>query len=176
MIPPLNQSWLEIFRKQKAMAEKAIAQVSDDDLWKPAIRGTNSIGVIMRHMASSMASRWTDFLTTDGEKDWRDREAEFNAPPIPRAELAEMWERSWSILFDTLDALTHDDLVRTVTIRDEPHTIPQAVNRQIDHYAFHIGQITLIARAHVGEKWEWLTVPPGESERFTREMREKYKS
>lgn len=173
MIPPLNQSWLEIFRKQKAMGEKAIAQVSDDDLWEPAIKGTNSIGVIVRHMASSMASRWTDFLTTDGEKESRDREAEFNAPPIPRDELMAMWERSWSVLFDAIASLQPDDLARTVTIRDEPHTIPQAVNRQIDHYAFHIGQITLIARHHVGEDWAWLTVPPGESDRFTREVREK---
>lgn len=139
-------SIITTFQSQKRLAERAILQLTDDQLRTPAAENTNSITVIMKHMAGNMLSRWTDFLTTDGEKTWRHRENEFVDDITSRAKLMLLWERGWSCLMATLEALTVDDLVRTVTIRGEPHTVILAIHRQLDHYGYHVGQIVLIAR------------------------------
>lgn len=170
----LVQAWLEVFERQKSMGEGAAAQVSDDALWRPAITGTNSIGQIMRHMGLQMKSRWTEFLTSDGDKPWRDREAEFQDPPITRDQLVGVWDEGWGLLFDAVGGLSVDDLKRTVTIRGEAHSVARAVVRQIDHSAYHVGQIVLNARHHAGENWEWLTIAPGKTDEFNATMRERF--
>ncbi len=144
----------------------------------------NSVGVITRHMGANMLSRWTDFLTADGEKPSRDRDAELAPFPEPmtpdqqreaRAQVMETWGAGWSTLFAALDGLSEDDLSRTVTIRSAPHTVHGAIARQLDHYAFHVGQINLIARQLVGtDRWRWFTLPPGGTREFNERMRRQY--
>ncbi len=155
------RSALTTFQSQKRLAERAILQMTDEQLRTPAAENTNSITVIMKHMAGNMLSRWTEFLTTDGEKPWRHRDNEFVDDITSREELMALWERGWSCLMATLEALTVDDLTKTVTIRGEPHTVILAVHRQLDHYGYHVGQIVLIARVFAKDKWITLSIPPG---------------
>jgi hypothetical protein len=163
-----------MFRKQKELADRAIVQVSDANLRRALDENTNSIAVIMKHMAGNMVSRWTDFLTSDGEKSWRNRDDEFvddfSSEVKSREEILAMWERGWKSLFDTLESLKPDDLTRTVTIRGEAHTALRAIVRQIDHYGYHIGQIVMIARVLAGERWEVLSIPRGGSEEYNRRV------
>ena len=135
------------FRNYKKMAERAIEQVSDEEFFALIDAEANSIAVIVKHIAGNALSRWTDFLTSDGEKDFRNRDIEFELIDDTRESLMEFWERGWLALFDNLEALTVDDFSRTITIRGEPHTIVEAVNRQMTHYAYHIGQIVDLRRA-----------------------------
>lgn len=156
-------------RKLKAQAERALAQVSDEELLASLDSEANSLAVLMRHMAGNMRSRWTDFLTTDGEKPDRHRDGEFVVDPgTRRADLFAFWEAGWSGLLATVDALTPEDLGRTVSIRAEPHTVPQALNRALVHYAYHVGQIVLLAKHWRGASWQTLSVPRGKSEEFNR--------
>jgi hypothetical protein len=113
-----------------------------------------------------MRSRWSDFLTSDGEKPDRNRDTEFDDPPKTRAELMEMWERAWKLLFSALEPLSDADLTRTITIRTEPHSVTQAINRQIAHYSYHVGQIVYLARHFAGDKWQTLTIPKRKSAEF----------
>ncbi len=152
---------LTTFQSQKRLAERAILQLTDEQLRTPVVENTNSIAVIMKHMAGNMLSRWTEFLTTDGEKPWRHRDNEFVDDFTSREELMGFWKRGWSCLMATLEALTVDDLTKTVTIRGEPHTAILAVHRQLDHYGYHVGQIVLIARVLAKDKWITLSIPPG---------------
>lgn len=158
------------YRKTKDMADRAIAQVDDAQLFFKLSPRQNSIAAIMRHLAGNMLSRFTDFLTSDGEKSSRDRESEFDDHPVPRAELLVTWERGWKCLFDAVEPLNESDLSRNVTIRNEPHSVFKALNRQTAHYAYHVGQILLIAKHLKGDSWHYLTVPPGKSEEFNRHM------
>jgi uncharacterized damage-inducible protein DinB len=166
----LNTSYLQdsigLFRYYKKLADRAMAQCPDDALFITLDAESNSIAIIVKHMSGNMRSRWLDFLTTDGEKPDRNRDTEFETPPATRAELIEMWEHGWKYLFDALDPLTEADLTRTVTIRTEPHSVMQAINRQIAHYAHHIGQILFLAK-HLTftktRKWGSLSVPRGKS-------------
>ena len=151
------------FRKTKSACEKAMGQVHDAGLHAQLNPRQNSIAVIIQHMHGNMLSRWTDFLTTDGEKPTRDREAEFVDRQLPRADLMALWERGWACVFAALAPLTDADLSRTVTIRTEPHTVALAVARQLAHYSWHAGQIALIGKHLVGERWKYLTIPPGGS-------------
>ena len=141
-------------------------QCPDEALFITLDAESNSIAIIVKHMAGNMRSRWRDFLTTDGEKPDRNRDTEFETPPTTRAQLTEMWERGWKYVFDALEPLTEADLTRTVTIRTEPHSVMQAINRQIAHYAHHVGQILFLAKhltfTKTG-KWESLSVPRGKS-------------
>jgi hypothetical protein len=134
---------------------------------------SNSIAIMVKHLSGNMRSRWTDFLTTDGEKPDRNRDTEFEQPPETRVELLEMWERGWKYLFDALKAITDEDMARTVTIRTEPHSVMQAINRQLTHYAHHIGQIVFLAK-HLTTKltgtWDSLSVPRGRSKQFTADV------
>ena len=150
---------LAVFRLYKRQAEKAMAQAADEQLFALLDGEANSIALIVKHMAGNMRSRWTDFLTSDGEKPDRDRDSEFVEPPATREALLGTWERGWQYVFDALEPLTDADLSRTVTIRGEPHSVMQAVNRQIAHYAQHIGQIVLLAKHFTGENWQSLTIP-----------------
>jgi hypothetical protein len=158
-----------VFRYYKNLAERAITQCPDETLFIALDAESNSIAIIVKHMAGNMRSRWKDFLTTDGEKADRDRDSEFEAPPKTRAQLMEMWEGGWKYVFDALEPLTDADLTRTVTIRSKPHSVMQAINRQVTHYAHHAGQIVLLAKHFVaksGKKWESLSIPRGQSKQF----------
>ena len=134
-------------------------QVSEEHLFAALDAEMNSIAVIIKHMAGNMRSRWTDFLTTDGEKPDRNRDSEFENPPATRAALLENWENGWSCVFAALEPLSDADLGRTVTIRGEAHSVMQAINRQIAHYANHIGQIVLLAKHFAADHWQALTIP-----------------
>jgi len=171
----IKSAWLAELRKQKAWVEKAVAQVPDDRLHTPIAPGTNPVSVIMKHLAGSLTSRFTDFLTTDGEKDWRHRDSEFVVATESREELLALWERGWAVALDAIGSLAEADMSRTVTIRAEPHTVPLAVTRAIAHCAYHTGQVMLISRLlHGGEGWQWATIAPGKSEAFRREMGERF--
>lgn len=164
---------LDLFRYYKKLAERAMAQCPEEGLFTALDQESNSIAVIVKHMAGNMRSRWRDFLTTDGEKPDRNRDTEFEDPPQTRRELLELWERGWKCVFDALEPLTEADLARTVSIRTEPHSVMQAVNRQIAHYAHHIGQILFVAKhltTTATGKWESLSVPRGKSQHFTAEV------
>lgn len=151
---------IAIFRLYQGLGEKAIAQVDDGALHAASDAEANSIAIIVKHMAGNMRSRWTDFLTTDGEKPDRDRDSEFVVgPEISRAELMRSWQEGWALLFRTLEALAPEDLERTVLIRGEPHTVMRAIQRQVAHYAYHVGQIVLLARQARGTEWESLSIP-----------------
>lgn len=155
------------FRKLKAQADKALAQTKDEHLFLTLDDGSNSIAVIMKHMAGNMRSRWTDFLTTDGEKPDRDRDAEFEMAPIDsRGRLLELWEDGWSRTLGALGSLGPEDLEKTISIRGEPHTVVQAINRQATHYAAHIGQIVLLAKHFAGPRWQTLSIPKHKSKEF----------
>jgi hypothetical protein len=166
----LSTSYLQdsigLFRYYKKLTERAMAQCPDEALFVTLDAESNSIAIIVKHLAGNMRSRWQDFLTTDGEKPDRHRDTEFETPPGTRPELMEMWERGWKYLFDALEPLTEADLTKTVTIRTEPHSVMQAINRQVAHYAHHVGQILFLAKhltfTKTG-KWESLSVPRGKS-------------
>jgi hypothetical protein len=159
-----------VFQYYKKLAERAIAQCPDAGLFSTLDAESNSIAIIVKHMAGNMRSRWTDFLTSDGEKPDRNRDTEFEAPPATRAGLMEMWERGWKLLFGALEPLGDADLTRTITIRTEPHSVMQAINRQVAHYSYHVGQIVYVARHFAAEKWQSLTIPKKKSAEFNRQV------
>jgi uncharacterized damage-inducible protein DinB len=159
---------INAFEANKRLADRAVAQVPDDKLRLPLDANTNSIAVIMKHVAGNLASRWTDFLTTDGEKPWRNRDDEFVDTFKDRAEILAKWERGFACLFSALRALSADDLNKTVTIRGEPHSVPLALQRSLGHTCYHIGQIVQAARVLAGEKWDTLTIARGQSEQFNK--------
>jgi|SRR5580692_6257267 len=173
----LSSSYLQdsigLFRYYKKLGDRAMAQCPDDALFVTLDAESNSIALIVKHMSGNMGSRWMDFLTTDGEKPDRNRDSEFESPAGSRAELLEQWERGWKYLFDALEPLTEADLTRTVTIRTEPHTVMQAINRQVAHYAHHVGQILFVAKhltfTRTG-KWESLSVPRGKSAEMNKKV------
>jgi Protein of unknown function (DUF1572) len=155
------------FRKYKDLADKAIAQVGDSDLFHAPDPESNSIAVILKHISGNMRSRWTDFLTTDGEKPDRDRDGEFELDGgDSKALVMERWEIGWKLLFKTLAGLSPGDLLRTVMLRGEPHTVLQAIDRQLTHYAYHVGQVVYIARHFAGVRWKSLSIPKGKSREF----------
>ncbi len=209
----LLSCWRAVFERQRAFAEHALAQLDDEAFFAvpseprrerelararaavgdhpqtggtpvPPRSGLNSVAVIARHMGENMLSRWTDFLTTDGEKDTRDRDAELAPFPEPmtpeqrraaRVQVMDVWVRGWATLLATFDSLTEADLSRTVTIRGAPHAVHAAIARQIDHYAFHVGQINVIARQLVGtDRWAWFTLAPGTTREFNERMRREH--
>jgi uncharacterized damage-inducible protein DinB len=159
---------IDLFRHYKRLAERAMEQCPDQGLFLVLDDESNSIAIIVKHMAGNMRSRWTNFLTTDGEKPDRNRDTEFEEPPKTRADLLALWEQGWKFLLDALTSLTDADLTRTVTIRTEPHSVIQAINRQIAHYSYHIGQITFLAKhfAVKSGKWTAITVPRKKSAEF----------
>ena len=171
MTPDLATHYLDEARRQfrghKRMAEAAMAQLRDEDFFVTLDPESNSIAVLAKHIAGNMHSRFTDFLTSDGEKPdrFRDREFEMTAS-TPRAEVMKDWEQGWSIVFATVDSLTPDDVMKNVPIRGEPHTVVQALNRALAHYAQHIGQIVFLAKHLRSTEWKTLSIPRGKSEEF----------
>lgn len=161
---------LSLFRYYKALAERAIAQVADEQLFAALDAESNSIAIMVKHMAGNMLSRWTDFLESDGEKSWRDRDAEFSDPPATRAALLDLWERGWRCMFEALEPLTDADLGRSITIRGEAHSVMQAMNRQLAHYSYHCGQIVFLAKHLAHDRWQVLSVPRGKSGDFNRRV------
>jgi hypothetical protein len=159
---------INAFEANKRLADRAVEQVSDEKLHVALDANTNSIAVIMKHVAGNLNSRWSDFLATDGEKSWRNRDDEFVDSFRNRAELVECWERGWACLLATLKSLQPEDLDKTVMIRGEPHSVPLAVARSLGHTCYHIGQIVQAARILAGEEWSTLTIPKGGSEQFNR--------
>lgn len=158
------------FRANKGWIDKAIAQLSDDKLHVALDPNTNSIAIIMKHVAGNLLSRWTDFLTTDGEKPWRNRDDEFVDTFRSRDELIAYWDSGWQRLFDTLSSLSPEDMARTITIRGEPHSVPLAIQRSLAHTCYHVGQIMLIARILAGDQWTTITIPRGASANFNRQV------
>jgi hypothetical protein len=161
---------IELFRYYKKLAEAAIAQVDDQQLFLTLDEEMNSIAIIIKHMTGNMRSRWTDFLTSDGEKPDRHRDTEFEEPPASRQALMKAWEEGWNLLFAALEPLTDSDLGRTVTIRGEAHSVMQAINRQVAHYSYHCGQIVLLAKHFKGREWKSLSVPRKKSDDFNQKV------
>src|SRR5713101_6626157 len=159
-----------VFQYYKKLAERAMAQCPDAGLFTILDAESNSIAVIVKHMAGNMRSRWTDFLTSDGEKPDRHRDAEFSDPPATREALLVVWEEGWLSIFRALGPLSEQDLQRTVTIRGEAHSVMQAINRQLAHYAYHCGQIALLAKHFKHDEWQSLTIPRRQSAEFNRRV------
>jgi hypothetical protein len=161
---------LAIFQQYKLLGERAMQQVSDEQLFASLDDESNSIAIIVKHMTGNMRSRWTDFLTTDGEKPSRNRDSEFVDPPATREALRCDWEDGWACVFGAIEPLTDADMRRTVTIRGEAHSVMQAINRQLAHYSQHVGQIVLLAKHYAGEGWQTLSVARNRSAEFNRKV------
>jgi hypothetical protein len=163
---------IDLFQYYKKLGDRAIAQCPDYALSALLDAESNSIAIIVKHMCGNMRSRWTNFLDSDGEKPDRNRDTEFEDAPKTRAELLEVWERGWKYLFDALQPLADTDLSREVRIRTEPHSVTQAINRQMGHYSYHVGQIVFLAKhfAAGANKWQTLTVPRGQSKQFAADV------
>jgi hypothetical protein len=161
---------LSLFRYYKNLGEKAMAQCPDEGLFAEMDGESNSIAIIVKHLSGNMRSRWTDFLTTDGEKENRNRDNEFELPSKTRAQLYELWDSGWKCVFAALEPLQDKDLPKTVTIRNEPHSVMQAINRQLAHYPYHVGQIVYLARHFSGASWNSLTIPKKQSGQFNADV------
>jgi len=167
---------IDLLKYYKGMAERAIAQCPDDGLTASIDKESNSIAIIVKHITGNMRSRFTDFLTSDGEKPDRNRDSEFEEAPRTRGEILDRWDAGWKLVFSALEPLSDADLTRTVTIRTEPHSVMQAINRQIAHYSSHIGQIVLLAKHFAGDNWKSLTVPKRQSAQFNKDVESGRKS
>ena len=166
-----KESYLQLatreFKRLKALADGAMSQITPDQFFAAASEDDNSIAVIVKHVAGNLLSRWTDLLTSDGEKPDRNRDSEFEiAAGDTHQVLMSQWESGWAALFSALEPLTDSDLERAITIRGEPHTVLQAINRQLTHYAYHVGQIVYLAKHHAGKSWRSLSIPKGKSAEF----------
>jgi len=174
MAHEFSTSYLEdsvsLFRYYKKLGEGAMEQVSDEQLFATLDPEMNSIAIVIKHIAGNMRSRWTDFLTSDGEKPDRNRDTEFDQPPSTRAELLRTWNDGWDRVFSALEPLSDSDLGRTVSIRGEPHSVMQAINRQIAHYSYHVGQIVFLAKHLNASGWKSLSVPRNRSAEFTKKV------
>jgi hypothetical protein len=164
---------LTLFRYYKKLTERAMEQVSDEQLFATLDDEMNSIAIIVKHIAGNMRSRWTDFLTTDGEKPDRNRDSEVVDAPATREGLMKTWEDGWAIVFGALEPLTEADLGRTVTIRGEAHSVMQAINRQVAHYAHHSGQIVMLAKHFAKDHWQSLSIPRNRSADFNSKVQAK---
>ena len=173
---PILEVVTDELQKVKKLADKSIAQLDDAQLWEKIDAEANSVAILMRHMAGNMRSRWTDFRTSDGEKPNRNRDREFEEPAMSRQELLTEWEDGWRRVFDALGSISDADLQETVYIRMEPHSIYQAISRQIAHYAGHAYQILFLAKHLKGADWQTLSIPKGQSEEFNRRMIAKLKA
>jgi len=162
---------LRRFRDYKKLAERAFAQISDEDFFRTLDEESNSIAINMKHMAGNMISRWTDFLTTDGEKPERNRDLEFvMLPETSKDDMLAYWERGWQCVFDAVEPLKPEDLMRTIRVRGQDHTVVQAINRQLAHYAYHVGQIVFLAKHFKSSEWQSLSVPKNRSAEFNAQL------
>jgi hypothetical protein len=154
------------FRYYQSVGYKAIEQVSEEQMHWQYNPESNSIAVIIKHIAGNSLSRWSDFLTSDGEKEWRNRDGEFEDTASSKAALVELWNKGWQCLYNAIDSLTEEDLLHIVYIRNESHTVIEAINRQLAHIPYHVGQIVYLAKMASGENWKSLTIPKGQSKTF----------
>ena len=162
------QSLLDEYKRYKALAEAAISQVDDGELTRPGPAGGNSIDMLVRHLAGNFKSRFTDFQTSDGEKPWRRRDNEFESSPLNRGELMASWEAAWTIVLGEVSKLSDADLGKTVTVRQQPLRIDEALHRSLAHAAYHVGQIVYLAKEMRGEAWRTLSIPKGKSDEYNR--------
>ena len=158
------------FEYYKLLGEKTFDQIEEDKLFWQYNNESNSIAIIVKHLHGNMLSRWTDFLSTDGEKDWRNRDAEFENNAVTKQELIEMWESGWACLFKALNNLKTADLEKEIFIRNEKHSVMDAINRQLAHYPYHIGQIVFIGKMICNDNWNSLSIPKGDSKAFNASM------
>jgi hypothetical protein len=169
----MTNDYLDSVKKQfeyyKMLGDKTFLQVQDDKLFWTYNSESNSIATIVKHLWGNMLSRWTDFLTSDGEKDFRDREAEFENDIKTRKELLEKWNEGWACLFNAINALTTNDLEKIVYIRNQGHTVTEAINRQLAHYPYHIGQIVFLGKMLAVSSWVSLSIPKGNSQLYNQE-------
>lgn len=167
----LLEDSLGIFRQYKALAEAAMAQVNDEEFFQAIDPESNSIAIIVKHLAGNMRSRWTDFLTADGEKPWRNRDSEFeDRHDLSRTQVVKLWQAAWELVLATLESLTAPDLERVITIRGEKHSVMQAINRQIAHYAYHVGQIVFLSKHFRSTQWKTLSIARNKSGEFNRRV------
>ena len=166
-----NQSYLNssihLFEYYRTLGETAIDQVKENNLFREVTEESNSIAIIVKHLSGNMLSRWTNFLTEDGEKEWRMRDDEFTDADPNKEKLMQRWNKGWDRLLNTLTQLTEEDLTKHITIRGEQHTVIEAINRQLGHYAYHVGQIVFIARM-LSENWKSLSIPKNKSADFNK--------
>jgi hypothetical protein len=166
-------SAIKRFNEYKALGEKTFAQLSSEQLLHQPNEASNSIAVIIQHLHGNMRSRWTNFLTEDGEKSWRQRDAEFEVHSLGKEQLLTLWEEGWRVLLDALQSLGEDDLLKTVTIRSQPLIVVDAINRQLAHYSYHVGQIVYLGRWMKDAEWQSLSIPKGASTTFNQELQAK---
>lgn len=165
------QSAVQQFRNYKALADKTFGQLKESDFYYAPNEESNNLAVIITHMHGNMLSRWTNFLTEDGEKEWRNRDNEFEDRKLSEQQLLKLWEEGWNVLFDALSALRAGDMDRTIFIRTKPLTVTEAVHRQLTHYASHVGQIIYIGKMLAGKSWQTLSIARGSSQQFNENMR-----
>jgi Protein of unknown function (DUF1572) len=168
MISTFLDTSIKQFQYYKLLADKSILQIAEDKIWWQYNTDSNSIAIIMQHLSGNMLSRWTDFLTTDGEKEWRNRDTEFESNSYSKQELIAFWEKGWNQLFDTLQSLKSEDLGAIIYIRNQGHTVQEAILRQLAHYPYHVGQIVFIAKL-CSDKWESLSIPKNSSTIYNEE-------
>jgi uncharacterized damage-inducible protein DinB len=161
---------VQTFRNYKKLADRAIEQVSEEEFFAMIDAESNSIAIIVKHISGNLHSRWSEFLTTDGEKADRDRDQEFEMVEDTLESLLEFWESGWETLFDSVEPLTEEDFSKTITIRGEPHTVVEAINRQLTHYSYHIGQIVFLAKHLKSADWKTLSVPRNRSAQFNKHL------
>lgn len=166
----------ERFNSVKDLGDKTITQLSEENIHWIFNKASNSIAVIVKHLSGNMVSRWSDFLTTDGEKSYRNRDQEFKDDISSKQELITIWEKGWNTLFEALKGLGDQDLLKNIYIRGERHTVLEAIERQMAHYAYHIGQIVFIGKQLKDEKWESLSIPIGKSEEYLQQMLKRHQS
>jgi uncharacterized protein DUF1572 len=175
-----NTIYLESIKKQmlyyKTIAEKAIAQLEEEQLFFSANEDTNSIATIIKHMSGNMLSRWTDFLTSDGEKEWRNRDSEFENEIVSKLELIQLWDKGWSCFFNAINELQPEQLSQIIYIRNEGQTAMDAINRQLAHYPYHIGQIVFYAKMLKKSDWDSLSIPKNKSNEYNADKFSKEKS
>lgn len=166
------QSALQKFRDYKALGDKTFQQLDEADFHFQPSNSTNSIAIIVQHMNGNMLSRWTNFLTEDGEKEWRQRDAEFEKQSLSKEELLQLWEEGWQVLLNALTALQPEDLLKTITIRHQPMSVVDAINRQLAHYSYHVGQIVLLGKWRRGDGWQSLSIAKNQSAQVNERMKQ----
>jgi Protein of unknown function (DUF1572) len=166
---------IERFKSVKSLGDNTISQLSEEEIYWTYNNESNSVAVIVKHLSGNMVSRWTDFLTTDGEKEYRNRDEEFIDDISSKSELTNIWEKGWKTLIDTLTGLSEQDLLKKIYIRGERHFVLEAIERQMAHYAYHVGQMVYIGKQVKENKWESLSIPKGKSEEYLKQMLDKHR-
>ena len=166
----LLSSWIKRFKEYKTLGDKTFTQLTDEEMHHQPNDASNSIAIIIQHMNGNMLSRWTNFLTEDGEKEWRKRDEEFEVHPVSKEKLLTLWEEGWKVFLDTLESLQEDDLLKTVTIRTQALLVIDAINRQLAHYSYHVGQIVYIGRWLKDKDWQSLSIPKGNSNAYNKSL------